>query len=73
MTPEQRKAQEVAQKAMEDPEVRKIIAEPQIQQLLQNMQLGKPFELEREARRDPSLVMKLKKLSQAGLIGMHFE
>lgn len=73
LTPEQKKAQEVANNAMADPEVRAIVAEPKIQALLANMQAGKAFELEAEARRDPDIVRKLRKLSEAGLIGMHFE
>lgn len=73
LTPEQKKAQEVADKAMADPEVRAIVAEPAIQKLLGEMQAGKPFELEAEARKNPDIVRKLRKLSEAGLIGMHFE
>lgn len=73
LTPEQKKAHEVAQKAMMDPEVRAIVAEPRIQKLLGDMQAGKAFELEAAARSDPDIVRKLKKLSEAGLIGMHFE
>lgn len=73
LTPEQKKAQEVANKAMADPEVRAIVADPAIQKLLGEMQSGKAFELEAAAARDPDIVRKLKKLSEAGLIGMHFE
>jgi len=72
LTPEQRKAQEVAQAAMSDPEVRAIVAEPKIQQLLQNMQTGQSFELEKAIATDPEVVRKLKKLSAAGLIGMEW-
>ena len=73
LTPEERKSKEVAEKAMQDPEVRTIVQDPKIQALLQNMQSGKSFELERAAREDPDVVRKLRKLSEAGLIGMHFE
>merc|ERR1719488_159095 len=62
LTPEQKKAQEVAQQAMADPEVREIVAEPKIQELLANMQSGQPFELERAMRTDPDVVKKLRKL-----------
>merc|ERR1719152_1151715 len=73
LTPEQKKAQEVAQQAMADPEVRAIVAEPQIQKLLANMQSGQPFELEEAMRNDPSVVQKLRKLKQAGLINMEWK
>ena len=73
MTPEQRKAQEVAQKAMADPEVRQIVQEPKIQELLANMQSGKPFELEKAMATDPEVVKKLKKLSEAGLLQMAWQ
>merc|ERR1712159_767601 len=73
LTPEQKKAQEVAQKAMADPEVREIVAEPKIQQLLAGMQSGQPFELERAMRTDPEIVKKLRKLSKAGLINMEWQ
>ena len=72
-TPEEKKAQEVAEKAMADADVREIIAEPKIQQLLQNMQMGKSFELHKEAARDPSIVQKLQKLAKAGLINMQWQ
>ena len=73
LTPEQKKAQEVAQQAMADPEVRAIVAEPKIQELLANMQSGKPFELEHAMRTDPDVVRKLRKLSQAGLLNMEWK
>ena len=73
LTPEQKKAQEVAQHAMGDPEVREILQDPKIQSLLQNMQSGVSFELERAMRSDPEVVRKLKKLTEAGLINMHWE
>jgi len=73
LTPEQRKAQEVAAQAMADPEVREIVAEPKVQQLLQQMQMGAPYELERKLRTDPDLVRKLKKLKDAGLINMEWQ
>ena len=73
LTPEQRKAQEVAQQAMADPEVREILADARIQNLLHNMQQGKPFELEREMRTNPDIVRKLRTLSEAGLIGMEWK
>jgi len=57
---------------MSDPEVRAIVAEPKIQQLLQNMQTGQSFELEKAIATDPEVVRKLKKLSAAGLIGMEW-
>ena len=72
-TPEERKAKEVAQSAMSDPEIRAIVAEPKIQALLQNMTTGNSFELERAARTDPDVVRKLQKLSAAGLIGMEWK
>jgi PBP1b-binding outer membrane lipoprotein LpoB len=73
LTPEQRKAQEVAQTAMADPEVREILQDGRVQQLLQKMQMGKPFELERELRTDPDIVRKLRKLSAAGLLNMEWQ
>ena len=73
LTPEQKKAQEVAQRAMSDPEVRAIVAEPKIQELLATMQSGQPFELERAMRTDPEVVKKLKKLKEAGLINMEWK
>lgn len=73
MTPEQRKAQEVAQSAMADPEVRAIVQEPQIQQLLHNMQNGVPFELDKMMRSDPEVVRKLRKLKEAGLLNMEWK
>merc|ERR1719409_446446 len=73
LTPEQKKAQEVATKAMADPEVKAILEDPLIQKLLGDMQAGKAFELEAAAARNPDIVRKLRKLSEAGLIGMHFE
>ena len=73
LTPEQKKAQEVAQRAMSDPEVRAIVAEPKIQELLATMQSGKPFELEKAMRTDPEVVKKLKKLKEAGLINMEWK
>ena len=73
LTPEQQKAQDVAQRAMADPEVREIIADPRIQKLLQDMQSGRPFELDAAARSDPDVVRKLRKLSAAGLIGMEWK
>jgi ABC-type lipoprotein release transport system permease subunit len=72
MTPEQRKAQEVAQTAMADPEVRTIVQEPKVQALLQQMQSGQPFELEAAVKSDPEMVRKLRKLSEAGLINMQW-
>ena len=71
--PEQRKAQEVAQKAMQDEEVRKIVQDPKVQQLLAQMQMGRPFELEQAMKSDPDLVRKLRKLSEAGLINMEWK
>lgn len=73
LTPEQQKAQDVAQHAMADPEVREIVADPRIQALLQSMQSGREFELDAAARSDPDVVRKLRKLSEAGLIGMEFK
>lgn len=69
-TPEERKAQEAAQKAMADPEVRAIVQEPAVQKLLENMQRGVPFEVDKT---DPALVRKLKKLSDAGLLKMEWQ
>ena len=68
LTPEQKKAQEVAQRAMSDPEVRAIVAEPKIQELLATMQSGKPFELEKAMRTDPEVVKKLKKLNPVAVL-----
>jgi len=72
-TPEQKKAQEVAQRAMADPEVRAIVAEPEIQQLLASMQSGQPFEIEKAMRSNPEVVKKLRKLKEAGLINMEWK
>ena len=73
MTPQERKAKEVAEKAMQDEEIKKIVQEPKVQQLFQSMQMGKPFELEAAMKSDPDLVAKLKKLSAAGLINMEWQ
>ena len=72
-TPEERKAEEVAEGAMADPEVRQIVADPRIQTLLRGIQSGQPIELEHASRTDPDVVRKLKKLSDAGLIGMEWK
>merc|ERR1719163_798453 len=61
-TKEEIKAEEVAKRAMSDPEVVAVLQEHEIQTLLQNMQLGKQFELEK-AMQKPEMVAKLKKLS----------
>jgi len=71
-TAEERAAEEAAAKAMQDPEVVAILQEPQVQAILQKLQLGHSHELEAAMRSDPKLVGKLRKLSQAGLIGMHW-
>ena len=73
LTPEQQKAQDVAQKAMQDPEVRAIVQDPKIQNILGAMQTGKSFELEIAMKNDPDVVKKLRKLSEAGLINMQWE
>jgi len=73
LTPEQKKAQEVAQKAMADPEMREIVADPKIQELLASMQSGKPFELDKMMRTDPEVVRKLRKMSEAGLLQMEWK
>lgn len=73
LTPEQRKAKEVAETAMQDEEVRKIVQDPKVQQLLAQMQMGRPFELEQAMKSDPDLVRKLRKLSEAGLINMEWK
>lgn len=73
MSPEQRKAQQAADKAMADPEVRAILEDPKIMAILQQMGSGQPLEMERAVRSDPSMVAKLRKLSQVGLINMQWE
>lgn len=73
LTPQQKKAQEVAQSAMADPEVREIVADPKMQEMLAKMQSGVPFEVEAEMRKDPDIVRKLRKMSEAGLINMEFQ
>lgn len=73
LTPEQKKAQQVAQDAMADPEVRAIVSDPAIQELLANMQTGHPFEVQKALAADPALVRKLQKLKQAGLINVEWK
>ena len=43
-----------------------------MQAILQKLQMGRAHEVSREMTR-PDMVRKLQKLSQAGLIGMHWE
>ena len=69
---EERQAEAAVEAAMRDPEVVAILQEPQVQALLGKLQMGQSHELDIAMRRDPSLVAKLRKLSQAGLIGMHW-
>ena len=59
-------------KAMQDPEVVAILKDAEVQGVLQKLQMGKAHEVERSMTR-PDMVRKLQKLSQAGLIGMHWE
>ena len=59
-------------KAMQDPEVVAILKDAEVQSVLQRLQMGKAHEVERSMTR-PDMVRKLQKLSQAGLIGMHWE
>ena len=59
-------------KAMQDPEVVAILKDDEVQSVLQRLQMGKAHEVERSMTR-PDMVRKLQKLSQAGLIGMHWE
>lgn len=69
---EQRKAEHAVEAALRDPEVATILQEPQVQTLLGKLQAGHAHELDVEMRRDPTLIAKLRKLSQAGLIGMRW-
>ncbi|KAL1504979.1 hypothetical protein AB1Y20_008745 [Prymnesium parvum] len=69
---EERKAEAAVQEAMRNPEVVAILQEPQVQAVLGRLQAGRAHELDAEMRRDPALVAKLRKLSEAGLIGMHW-
>lgn len=69
---EQRKAERAVEAALRDPEVATILQEPQVQALLGKLQAGHAHELDVEMRRDPTLISKLRKLSQAGLIGMRW-
>jgi len=67
-TPEE----EFAMKAMQDPEVAAILQDKEVQQVLQSLQMGKSHEVEGPMKR-PDMIKKLQRLSQAGLIGMHWE
>ena len=49
-----------------------ILKDAEVQTVLQKLQMGKAHEVERSMTR-PDMVRKLQKLSQAGLIGMHWE
>ena len=49
-----------------------ILQDPEVQALIRKLQEGQSAELERASQR-PDMVVKLRKLSQAGLIGMHWE
>jgi len=59
-------------KAMQDPEVVAILKDAEVQTVLQKLQMGKAHEVEQCMTR-PDMTRKLQKLSQAGLIGMHWE
>jgi len=67
-TPEE----EAARKAMADPEVAAILRDPEVQHVLQKLQMGKTHEVQ-GAMTKPAMVAKLRRLSQAGLIGMQWE
>ena len=73
LTPEQKKAQEVADKAMADPEVRAIVAEPAIQKLPRRDAGGQALRARGRSPQKPGHRAQAQKLSEAGLIGMHFE
>ena len=69
-TAEERSAREAADKALRDPEVVAILQEPRMQALLQRLHEGS-LEVEAEMRA-PDTMRKLRRLAEAGLIGMHF-
>ena len=60
------------QDAMRDPEVVAILKDSEVQTVLQKLQMGRAHEVEGCMSR-PDMVRKLQRLSQAGLIGMHWE
>ena len=66
------KAEAAVADAMADPDVVAILQEPKMQAMLQAMSSGQPFELQREARADPTMMPKLRKLKAAGLINIEF-
>mmetsp|Transcript_18411 Transcript_18411/g.54538 ORF Transcript_18411/g.54538 Transcript_18411/m.54538 type:complete len:309 (+) Transcript_18411:50-976(+) len=70
-TAEERSAREAADKALRDPEVVAILQEPRMQALLQRLHEGRSLEVEAEMRA-PDTMRKLRRLAEAGLIGMHF-
>ena len=57
---------------MSSTQVVAILKDAEVQTVLQKLQMGKAHEVERCMTR-PDMVRKLQKLSQAGLIGMHWE
>jgi len=68
---EEKLAEETAARAMADPEVVAILADVRVQAVLSKLQQGKSVEVEAEMR-DPQMMLKLRKLSQVGLIGMQW-
>ena len=54
---------------MSDPEIAAILREPAVQAVLDKLQQGRAVEVEAQMRR-PEMMAKLRRLAQAGLIGM---
>ena len=65
----ERSAREAAERAMSDPEIAAILREPAVQAVLDKLQQGRAVEVEAQMR-SPEMMAKLRRLAQAGLIGM---
>lgn len=69
LSPQERASEELAQKALADPQLRKVLEDPDVQRVLQAVQ-GRDVAPVEQLMRRPDMVAKLQKLAGAGLLQM---